>query len=72
MKPRSRASDGRFAREVPDGTIDAIALGTIAAGLVVGAADHVPSANAAPADHHATANLVPPLPEAAAPHAAAA
>ena len=71
MKSRSRAPDGRFMREVPDGTIDAIALGTIAAGLVVGAADRVPAANAARADHHAAANVAPPLPEAAATHAAA-
>jgi hypothetical protein len=71
MRSRSRTPDGRFAREIPDGTIDAIALGTVAAGLVVGAADHVPSANAAPADHHATPPIVPPLPEAAATHAAA-
>jgi hypothetical protein len=70
MKPRSRTPDGRFAREVPDGMIDAVALGTVAAGLVVGAADHLPAANARPADHHAAPAVVPPLPEAAAAAAA--
>jgi hypothetical protein len=63
MKPRSRGADGRFIRELPDGTIDAVALGTIATGLVVGAVDHLPSAHARPADHHATPAIVPPLPE---------
>src|SRR5690349_5791048 len=69
MKTRTRGADGRFIRELPDGTIDAVALGTIATGLVVGAADHLPSANARPADHHAAPEVVPPLPEPAAPHA---
>jgi hypothetical protein len=72
MKPRSRTSDGRFARELPDGTIDAVALGTMATGLVLGAVDHLPVAQARTADSHLAPFTGTPLPAASGiPHAEA-
>jgi len=47
MNARRRTADGRYAREVQPGSGDTLAAATVAAGLVIGAAEHLSPAVAA-------------------------